>query len=247
MRMYSDLAHWWPLLSPREDFAEQAELLFGLLQTAAGHVDQLLELGSGSGNIASWLPESTKATLVDKSEEMLALSKRQNSRHIHICEDVIHMRLGQRFDAVLMHDAVMYLTEEESVRAALGTARAHVRRDGAVLFVPDLLKENFVDGHTLVGGSDDEDRGARLTEWHWDPNPSDDTFQVEFSLLLKEQGQMTAIHESHTLGIFTRERWETMFHDAGLELIAVDLAPGFPIGVPLLARPIERRTSGFFT
>jgi len=236
MRLYEDLARFWDLITPLEDHAEEAELILALLQSVAQPLNTLLELGSGSGAIAHFLPPSIQATLVDRSPQMLEISHARNPSQSHVCSDILTLDLNTRFDAVLMHDAVMYLQSESELIRALEVACAHCRPGGAILFIPDLVREDFHSGHTLVGGGDTPEESARLTEWHWDPNPNDDQFQVEFSLLLRTGSTVECIHESHTMSFFSRTRWEAIFSQANLTPIAIDLAAGFPIGTPFLAR-----------
>jgi SAM-dependent methyltransferase len=236
MRLYAELAQYWELLSPLGEHEEEAALIFGLLSSSADPMESLLELGSGTGAVAHFLPSHIQATLVDRSESMLTISRQRSPRHRHLCADLLTLSLPEQFDVVLMHDAVMYLQSEDELRRALTIAKAHCRPGGTLLFLPDLMREDFHSGHTLVGGSDQGDVGARLTEWHWDPDPEDDLFRVEFSLMLREKGSVRTIHESHTMSFFSRTRWTALLVELGLEPIPVDLAPGFPIGVPVLCR-----------
>ena len=49
-RFYGDLAAWWPLISPVDDYAEEARWVGTLLGAAASPVRNVLELGSGGGH-----------------------------------------------------------------------------------------------------------------------------------------------------------------------------------------------------
>ena len=57
-RLYRELASWWPLLSPAEEYLEAATFYRELLE-AACHMPPrtLFELGSGGGNNASHLKQ----------------------------------------------------------------------------------------------------------------------------------------------------------------------------------------------
>ncbi len=77
-RFYGELAVWWPLISPPEEYAEEAAYAAGLLRSAAIPVQQVLELGSGGGHNAVHLKASFAMTLTDLSEEMLEVSRRLN-------------------------------------------------------------------------------------------------------------------------------------------------------------------------
>jgi len=66
-------------------------------------------------------------TLVDRSPEMLTVSRALNPDCEHIEGDMRTVRLGRVFDAVLIHDPIMYMTTEPDLRSAMATAFAHCR------------------------------------------------------------------------------------------------------------------------
>ena len=110
-RLYTDLAEWWPLLSPPEDYAEEAALYLEFLTHALGRAPRsLLELGSGGGHLASQIPADVDLHLVDLAPEMLQASRKLNPQREHCHADMRSLRLARAFDAVLLHDAVMYLS-----------------------------------------------------------------------------------------------------------------------------------------
>ncbi|MGH7714293.1 MAG: class I SAM-dependent methyltransferase, partial [Gemmatimonadaceae bacterium] len=122
LRLYSDLASWWALLSPAAEYADEAQSLLHILAlTAADHPRTLLELGSGGGSLASHLKAHFMITLSDRSPEMLAVSQQLNPELEHVLGDMRDMRLGREFDVVLIHDAIMYCVTAPDLRAALAT------------------------------------------------------------------------------------------------------------------------------
>src|SRR6059058_4645207 len=121
-RLYTDLAPWFHLLTAPAEYVEEAEFFRrAFLEAADVPPRTLLELGSGGGNIASYYKRHFQATLVDLSPQMLALSRRLNPECEHIQGDMRTVRLGRVFDAVFVHDAVVYLTTEEDLRQAMAT------------------------------------------------------------------------------------------------------------------------------
>ena len=121
-RLYQDLAAWWPLISPPEEYAEEAAFAGGLLREAERPVRTVLELGSGGGHCASHLAPGFSMTLVDLSPGMLEVSRRLNPDCEHVEADMRTVRLGRDFDAVFVHDAVDYMTTEDDLRLVIGTA-----------------------------------------------------------------------------------------------------------------------------
>ncbi len=207
-RLYSDLATWWPLLSAPEDYAEEAEFYRRLLVGASGlPVKSVLELGSGGGNNASHLKAHFKMTLVDLSPGMLQVSRALNPECEHLQGDMRTLRLNRLFDAVFIHDAVMYMTTRDDLRRAIDTAFVHCKPGGAALFVPDYCREIFRPG-TEHGGRDGADRALRYLSWTYDPDPDDTTFLTDFVYLLREGKQTTTVeHEQHVQGLFPRAEW----------------------------------------
>src|SRR2546425_991676 len=186
-KLYGELASWFHLLSSPPDYAEEAEFARSLI----GNAQTVLELGSGGGNNASHLKAHFKMTLVDLSEGMLDLSKKLNPECEHIQGDMKTLRLARVFDAVFIHDAIMYMTTEDDLHLALETAAIHCRAGGAALIMPDVLRETFV-SLTTHGGHDSLDgdgRSIRYIEWTFDADSSDTIYTVDFAYLLRERDQ----------------------------------------------------------
>ena len=229
-KLYGELASWFHLLSSPPDYAEEAEFARSLLvdasTTAPVHV---LELGSGGGNNASHLKAHFKMTLADLSEGMLELSRKLNPECEHIAGDMKTLRLGRTFDAVFIHDAIMYMTTENDLRLALETAAVHCKHGGAALVMPDVVRETFV-SLTTHGGHDGETgdgRRIRYIEWTFDADPLDTTYTVDFAYLLRESNQpVRVVHDTHTFGIFPRDTWLRLLRDTGFEPRAVPDAWG---------------------
>jgi SAM-dependent methyltransferase len=217
-RLYHDLAGWWPLISPPGEYTEEAAYLAAVLgTTAAITVHEVLDVGSGGGHIAAHLKDRFSLTLVDISEDMLAVSIRLNPECKHVRADMRWMWLGQQFDAVLVHDAIDYVTAEDDLASVIAIAFAHCRPGGVAVFVPDYTKDDF---REIVGsgggGTDTTGRYATFRERTWDPEPADDWVQADYEFILRaEDGSTEVIRESHRLGAFSRETWRRLLTGAG--------------------------------
>jgi len=217
--LYGDLAPWFHLLTAPKDYAEEAGLILDLLRKHVdGPIETLLELGSGGGNTASHLKRDPRLTLTDLSPRMLDESRAINPEVEHLVGDMRTLRLGRTFDAVLIHDAVSYLTTEADLRAAFETAFVHLRPGGAAVFAPDHVTDAFETG-TNEGGHDGRDgRALRYLEWTTDPDPTDTTYHVDFAMLLREaDGSVRVHHDLHVLGLFSRQKWLDLLADVGFE------------------------------
>jgi SAM-dependent methyltransferase len=216
--LYTEYADWYHLLSPPTDFAEDARLFLELLTHAAGSAPRtLLELGSGGGNNAFHYKRFVQATLVDLSPGMLALSQRLNPECEHIAGDMRTLRLERSFDAVVVHDAVQYMTTESDLRLTMTTAFAHCRPGGVALFSPDYTRETFAPA-TTHGGEDGDGRAMRFLAWISDPDPSDTAYVVDFVYLFHESGQPTrTAYERHLQGVFPRATWLRLLAEVGFQ------------------------------
>jgi len=216
MKLYGELASWWPLLSSPAEYAEEAAFYERTLVTACERPPHtLLELGSGGGNNASHLKVRFQMTLVDRSPGMLEVSRALNPECEHIEGDMRTARLGRAFDCVLVQDAVVYMTTETDLRAAIETAFVHCRPGGAALFAPDHVRETFrpSTGH---GGHDGKGRSLRYLEWTWDPDPTDSTYLVDIAYLLRESdGAVRVERDRHVAGLFSRADWLRLLSEVG--------------------------------
>lgn len=223
--MYTDLASWWPVLSPPDEYADEAPFMAGLLDTGPRAVRTLLELGCGGGHLASHLPAQLPGldqTLVDLSEQMLAVSRQCNPAAEHVLDDMRTMRLGRTFDAVLVHDAIDYLLTREELEALAATIAVHLVPGGVAVLAPDHVADSFRPG-TDWGGSDAPDgRSARYLEWTHDPDPSDTWAQADYAFILREaDGTVTYEGETHRFGLFEVSTWLDVIAGSGLEGVAV--------------------------
>jgi SAM-dependent methyltransferase len=223
-RLYHELAEWFHLLTAPAEYAEEAEFYTKQLMAACDGLPRtVVELGSGGGNNASHMKAHFAMTLTDVSPQMLSLSRSINPELEHIEGDMRALRLGREFDAVFVHDAVVYMTTEEDLRAAIETAFVHCRPGGAALFAPDHVRELFDPPYTDHGGHDGQDgRGLRYLEWTWDADPSDDIYTVDFAYLLREaQGSVRVEQDRHTEGVFSRDTWLRLLAGSGFQAKAV--------------------------
>ncbi len=215
-RMYDEFASWFHLVTHPSDYEEEAEF-YGDALVRACNPKTLLELGSGGGNNASHMKRRFELVLTDLSPRMLELSQTINPELEHVQGDMRELRLGRVFDGVLIHDAVGYLTSDDDLRRAIGTAWEHCKPGGAVLIAPDEVRETFREG-VSHGGHDEGGRSLRYLEWSWDPDPDDTTYRVDYVYMLREGREAPRIEaDSHLLGVFPQATWLAVLRETGFE------------------------------
>ena len=218
-KLYTELASWWPLLSPVVDYAEEAAFLRKVLAEAGlPSAPSLLELGSGGGSNAFYLKQYfDRITLTDISPQMLAISRLLNPECEHHDGDMRDLRLGRAFDVVFVHDAIDYMLTLEDLRRSLETAAVHCKPHGLALVVPDYVRETFQPS-TGHGGSDGDGRSLRYLEWTYDPDERDSTYTTEFAYLLREGDTPARVeHDVHVCGLFPRADWLRLLKEVGFQ------------------------------
>jgi ubiquinone/menaquinone biosynthesis C-methylase UbiE len=227
VRIYQEFAHWWPLFSPPEHYVEEVDdilpVLIGLPDSPPRTV---LELGSGGGSMAYHLKKHFTMTLTDLSDGMLAASRTVNPECEHIRGDMRTIDLQREFDLVFIHDAIAYMADEASLRAAFRTAYRHCRRGGGLAILPDHVTESFTPS-TSHGGEDAADgRGMRYLEWTFDPNPNDTVCETNFAFLFRHQdGHVTSESERHLFGLFPRASWMAWLEAEGFANVSSRIDP----------------------
>jgi SAM-dependent methyltransferase len=222
MKMYNELASWWPLLSAPEDYDEEARIFAETIEAHARRdVHEVLELGCGGGNNAVHLKGRWQMTLTDLSAGMLEHSRILNPECEHIQADMRALRLERDFDAVFVHDAVCYMTTEEDLRAAMQTAFVHTRPGGVALLVPDDTLESYVPS-TDWHGKDGDGRSLRTLEWHHPHEPSTTICRVSYVILTREDdGEVQHVYDEHITGLFPRATWLRLLEEVGFEVQAI--------------------------
>ena len=215
-RLYDELAYLWPLMSPPEEYAEEAAYWRMILSEYLGPGrHRILELGVGGGHNLSHLTPDFEATAVDASEKMLAFSRRLNATVEHHRGDMRDVRLGRTFKAVLIGDAISHMLSEDELFAVFDTAAQHLEAGGLLITTPDYFRESFHEPHTEHHTH--SNNGMQLTyfEYAYDPDPGDTTIETLFTHVIREGAHVRIEHDRFITGIFPKSTWFRLMGAAG--------------------------------
>ena len=225
--LYDKLAYLWPVISPPEDYAEEAVHWREALRRYLGPGrHRLLELGVGGGHNLSHLTGEFEAVAADISPKMLELSQRLNPTVEHHLGDMRTVRLpGQTFDAVLIHDAISYMLTEDDLRAVFATARVHLRPGGLLLAAPDLVRDTFREGMKLRWSTEKDGIEIITEETIHDPDPNDTIVKSRFTYTITENGERRVEQDLHLSGLFSIATWFSLLEEIGFTADRIPL-PG---------------------
>jgi SAM-dependent methyltransferase len=225
-RLYHDLSYLWPVVSPPEEYAEEAGQLREIILTKLGPGrHSLLELGVGGGHLLSHLTPEFDATAVDLSAEMLALSQALNPRVEHHLGDMRTVRLPGKFDVVLIHDSIGYMLSEEDLRAAFETARGHLVPGGMFVAAPDWFKETFAGPSVLHWIRRTDNLDVTFIEYVENPNINETTIESIFFYVIKKGGRLIVEQDRHRSGLFPRSTWFRILREVGFTPEEIDSPP----------------------
>lgn len=217
MKLYKELAEWWPLLSPHTEYEEEAELYLEIIRHYHPEVKNAVEFGSGGGSNAYYFKRHFRVLLSDLSPDMLAVSRKLNPDCEHVQGDMRNLDLGAKFDLVFIHDAIMYFTDKENLLQVMRNARKHLAENGLLLIVTDQFKETFRPS-TDHGGIDEGGRGMRYLEWTYDSDPEDSVTETEYLYVMRDgEGQVYREYDQVKSGLFSMPEWEEMLTQEGFQ------------------------------
>jgi SAM-dependent methyltransferase len=226
-RLYADLSWTWPIVSPPEEYAGEAEEFRRLISQHAADARTLLHLGCGGGHLDSHLKGRFRITGVDISPSMLALAARLNPEAEYREGDLRTVRIGRAFDVVMAADGIDYMLSEEDLRAAFRTAFEHLRPGGVFVTYAEVTPERFRQNATKVTTHAGSDAVITFIENRHDPDPRDTTFEDTFVFLIRRAGRVEIETDRHLGGIFPIETWRRLLGETGFR---VTEAAGEPRG-----------------
>lgn len=214
--MYGDLAEFWPLVSPPEDYAEEVAT-FRARFSRQGVPDggSVLHLGCGGGSIDHHLKRHYRVTGVDRSEQMLGMARRLNPDVQYCTGDMREVRLGRTFDAVLVHDAISHMTSVDELRAAYRTAAAHLRPGGVMVALPEELRSRLRVAQPTMETHSGGGRSVTLVEVSHDQDPADSTYEQVYIFVVQDGAGVRVEVDRHVHGVFDIEEFTGAMVDAG--------------------------------
>jgi len=223
-RLYTDLAWLWPMWGDAADeYAHYCRHVSSLIERHATHpVRTLLDIGCGGGKNVFNLKGRFSVTGVDLSPTMLAQARLLNPESTFVLGDMRTFRLDRPFDAVLMDDAISYMTCLADFEAAFRAASVHLNPGGVLVVTPDVTVESFQQNRTIVtpamrkGPRDELD--VVFIENVYDPDPADEQYETTVLYLIRDHGRLRIETDHWTMGLCLLDTWRRVLRETGFEV-----------------------------
>jgi SAM-dependent methyltransferase len=217
-RLYHDLVDLWPLVSGPEHYGEEfATFRTRFERHGLGPGARILHLGSGGGSVDFHLKSLYDVTGVDVSADMIAHARTVNPEVTYIEGDIRDVRLGRTFDAVLVHDAIAYMTSIEELEAVYRTAAAHLEIGGLMIALPEELRSRAGRLPPSIELHEDGDRQVAIVHTAHDEDPADHRIETTFVFVIREGDRMRIEVDRHVNGVFTLDEFLDAMRVAGFD------------------------------
>jgi hypothetical protein len=146
---------------------------------------------------------------LDRSEAMIAHASSVNPEVRYLLGDMLAARLGG--------------TSFQELEACFVSAAEHLAPGGALLCLPEQIKEQFKQHRVRSQTHAKGDLSVTTVEVDFDPDPLDDWFETTFAYFIREGGELRVELDTHWNGVFPLATFALAAESAGLRVEAVEI------------------------
>ncbi len=231
-RLYNDLAWTWPIISPYEDYIDEAdEFINAMREHSQIEIKTMLNLGCGGGHNDYHLKNFCSITSVDLSESMLDLARDLNPEVEYLHGDMRSIDLGRQFDSVVIYDAIASMVCKDDLQAAFKTAFRHLKPGGVFITYAEASKDHSWDKRVISSCHEKDGIEITFIENYRVIDPEDTILEGVFIYLIRKNGKLVIETDRHIQGIFELSEWIRLLNKTGFEVIqSIFPDPGLPEG-----------------
>ncbi|CAM3909108.1 class I SAM-dependent methyltransferase [Alkalicoccus chagannorensis] len=221
-KSYEELAWIEPLLQPLASCRKEAEDVLRELEAEGGSI---LHFGCGAGCWDAHWKQQVTITGVDLSRGMLQEAKKRNPELRYMQGDMRSIQLEEVFDAVVIPDALQYMTTVEDIRKLLRNCRRHLKDGGRLLL--RIYPEETYENRRFSSHAAGDPLDVTVFEEHY--RLHENQFEALYFYVIRLHGSRKVEQETHILGLFPRAKWADWLHEAGfsgLTEVEVETARG---------------------
>jgi SAM-dependent methyltransferase len=223
LKLYSELAEIYDQLYLNIfNYEQDAEFVDSILKKY--RINELLELGCGSGHLAHLLVKRGYTIIgVDLYNEMLQIARKRLPEVEFVQQDIRNLKFDRKFDGIIaMGRMFTYMTTNEAVEQSIHSIASYLNSGGIFLFdnfsAPHFiknLKENQEKIHEVNLGSI---KIKRISNNSWNLKHGV-TFNWHAKYQIEEQGKVREIKDDSVLRAFFPVELEYFLNREGLQIV----------------------------
>lgn len=214
--MFSTSVDYYDLIYGQvKDYSAESRRLTELIRERAPATTSILDVACGTGEHARCLYElGFTVDGIDIEPGFIERARDKNPTGRFICQDMVQLSLGHRYDAVVcLFSSIGYVRTEARLREAVRRFADHVVDGGIVIVEPWFQPGEMEDGYVAMHVAQAEHmRVCRMSVTRL----KDGVSQLQFEYLIGRRGTIERGAEVHELGLFTSAQMRAAFEDIGL-------------------------------
>lgn len=220
-------SQYYDLLYKDKDYQSESNYVLDLINRFTCNANNLIELGSGTGNHAYFLCKSgLSVTGLERSAEMVKISKEKNISNFYpTIADIIDFNLTQKFDvAISLFHVISYLNNNNELISCFNNVCKHLNTDGIFIFDVWYSPAVYVQKpETRIRRiSNDNFEIIRIAESNLDS--ARNVVDVHFEIIItnKESNVQELYQENHPMRHFSIPEIELLAKQTGFSLLAAE-------------------------
>lgn len=186
----------------------------------------ILEIGSGTGNLAKRFSENNQNYQgLDYSDDMIAIAKERNKNSSFTKGDMRDFKLDKTFDSILITGrSTSYLITNDDVNRTFDSIHKNLNKNGILIF--DFIDANrfipFTKENTVITHEAEYQNVKYIRESHWDTNNSLENFMLEWTAkyyAVKDGEKEIIENDFSTVRVFTLNEIELFLYLNNFEII----------------------------
>ncbi len=165
-------------------------------------MNELLDLGCGTGEHIKYLKNKYTITGMDNSGEMLSIAKEKNPDVPFIKANMLDFKFEIKFDVIIcLFSAIGYLLSKGSLEKVIKNVNFHLRDGGVFIVEPWYSPDEINDYLDLVEfGEKQGIKACRMRETEIEGKIA----KTNGHILVSQHGQVTHLITKHKFGLFSK-------------------------------------------
>ena len=217
--MYDELAYLEHVIATPEAYAKDSEIIVSAIRKTNPKARTMLHLASGAGINDFHFKKHFQVTGLDLSLSMIREAKKLNPEITYHHGDMTAFSLKERFDVVVIPDAIMHIVKHDDLERIFACADKHLNKPGilAIVYQP---RETYRDNNFVYSGKNDE---YDVTVFENNHRLRVDLYEAVITYVIRHQGITKIHHDVYELGLFTTSDWEALYRRHGFATAVIPM------------------------